>query len=67
MPMLLRKAFAKNSLKKTFVWNVSFHSQFVCSNVRATMSLINKIRFFKNDCLQILNSQGHKFLPLLLT
>ena len=33
-PMLSSKAFATNSLNQTFLYDVWFHSQIVCSNVR---------------------------------
>ena len=36
MPMLSRKAFATNSLKQTFVWDVWFYSQIVCSKTQST-------------------------------
>ena len=36
MHMLSRKAFATNSLKQPFVWNVWFHSQIVCSKTQST-------------------------------
>ena len=44
MLMLSRKAFATNSLKSTFVWDVWFHSQIVYSTIEH-LSNINEITY----------------------
>ena len=43
MTMLSHKAFATNSLNLTFVWDVWFHSQIVCSNIRLPCLLLIRL------------------------